>query len=140
MDTAAEEKVSGCTTDRPLNTRAPCQRGTSSAGALAWKNTGVVVNATSCLIPDASLVRIPEGHWCSTDAIENEWSPAMAKKKLIKGAWSKSDTSTLKKLFPNHPTAQVAAKLGRPTDAVKRKAYRMGLKKSRKHPKSKSRA
>ena len=64
----------------------------------------------------------------------------MAQKKLIKGIWSKSDTSQLKKLFPNHPTAQVAAKLGRPTETVKKKASRLGLRKSRKYLKSKSRA
>ena len=34
----------------------------------------------------------------------------MAKKKLVKGLWSKSEVSLLKKLFPNNPTAKVAAK------------------------------
>jgi hypothetical protein len=33
-------------------------------------------------------------------------------------------------LFPSHPTAEVAAELGRPTEAVKKKASRMGLRKS----------
>ncbi len=61
-------------------------------------------------------------------------------KKLIKGLWSKGDISTLKKLFPNNPTAKIAAKLGRPTDAVKKKASRMGLRKSKKHMKSLGRA
>ena len=61
-------------------------------------------------------------------------------KKLIKGLWSKSDLSTLKKLFPNNPTAKIAAKLGRPTDAVKKKASRMGLRKSNKYMKSLGRA
>jgi hypothetical protein len=61
-------------------------------------------------------------------------------KKLIKGMWSKSDLSTLKKLFPNNPTAKIAAKLGRPTDAVKKKASRMGLRKSKKYMKSLGRA
>jgi hypothetical protein len=60
----------------------------------------------------------------------------MAKKKLIKGLWTKSELGQLKKLFPNSPTAQVAAKLGRPTDAVKKKASRMGLRKTRKYMKS----
>jgi hypothetical protein len=59
-----------------------------------------------------------------------------AKKKLVKGLWSKSDLSQLKKLFPNNPTAAIAAKLGRPTDAVKKKASRMGLRKSKKYMKS----
>ena len=60
----------------------------------------------------------------------------MAKKKLVKGLWSKSELSLLKKLFPNNPTAQIAAKLKRPTDAVKKKASRMGLRKSKKYMKS----
>lgn len=57
-------------------------------------------------------------------------------KKLTKGLWTKSDISTLKKLFPNNPTAKIAEKLGRPTDAVKKKASRMGLRKSKKYMKS----
>lgn len=58
------------------------------------------------------------------------------KEKLIKGLWSKSELALLKKLFPNNPTAQIAAKLGRPTDAVKKKASRMRLRKSKRHLKS----
>lgn len=58
------------------------------------------------------------------------------KEKLIKGLWSKSELTLLKKLFPNNPTAQIAAKLGRPTDAVKKKASRMRLRKSKRHLKS----
>lgn len=60
----------------------------------------------------------------------------MAKKKLIKGLWSKSELNLLRKLFSNNPTAKIAAKLGRPTDAVKKKASRMGLRKSKKYMKS----
>ena len=59
-----------------------------------------------------------------------------AKKKAIKGMWTKSEVSLLRKLFPNNPTAKIAAKLGRPTDAVKKKASRMGLRKSKKYMKS----
>jgi hypothetical protein len=62
------------------------------------------------------------------------------RKKLIKGIWSKSELSQLKKLFPNNPTAQIAAKLGRPNDAVKKKASRMGLRKSKRYMKSLGRA
>ncbi len=51
----------------------------------------------------------------------------------LKGSWTKDDVKELKKLFPNRPTAEVAAELGRPTEAVKKKASRMGLKKSRKY-------
>jgi len=58
------------------------------------------------------------------------------KKKLIKGLWSKSELALLKKLFPSNPTAEIAAKLGRPTDAVKKKASRMRLRKSKKYMKS----
>ena len=60
----------------------------------------------------------------------------MAKKKLVKGLWSKSEASLLRKLFPNNPTAKVADRLGRSTDTVKKKASRMGLKKSKKYLKS----
>lgn len=59
-----------------------------------------------------------------------------AKKKGIKGLWSKSEVSLLRKLFPSNPTAKIAARLGRPTDAVKKKASRMGLRKSKKYMKS----
>ena len=63
-----------------------------------------------------------------------------AKKKPVKGLWSKSDIQLLKKLFSSNPTAEIAAKLGRPTDAVKKKASRMGLRKSKKYMKSLGRA
>jgi hypothetical protein len=53
----------------------------------------------------------------------------------MKGSWTKDDVKELKKLFPNRPTAEVAAELGRPTEAVKKKASRMGLRKSRKYMK-----
>ena len=57
-------------------------------------------------------------------------------KKALRGLWSKSEINLLKKLFPNNPTAQIAKRLGRPTDAVKKKASRMGLRKSKKYMKS----
>lgn len=62
------------------------------------------------------------------------------KKKLVKGLWSKSEVNLLKKLFPNNPTAEIAARLERPTDAVKKKASRMRLKKSKKYLRSLGRA
>ncbi len=62
------------------------------------------------------------------------------KKKLIKGLWSRSELTLLKKLFPNNPTVQIAAKLGRPNDAVKKKASRMGLRKSKRYLKTLGRA
>ena len=64
----------------------------------------------------------------------------MSKKKLVKGLWSKSEVGLLKKLFPNNPTTKVATRLGRSTDTVKKKASRMGLKKSKKYLKSLGRA
>lgn len=52
----------------------------------------------------------------------------------------KPDLKTLKKLFPNNPTANVASQRARPTEAVKKKASRMGLRKSKKYMKSLGRA
>jgi len=60
----------------------------------------------------------------------------MAKKKIVKVLWSKSEVALLRKLFPNNPTAQIAARLGRSLDTVKKKASRMGLKKTKKYLKS----
>jgi len=60
----------------------------------------------------------------------------MAKKKPAKGLWSKSEVALLRKLCPNNPTAKVAARLGRSLDTVKKKASRMGLKKTKKYLKS----
>jgi len=61
-------------------------------------------------------------------------------KKAAKGLWSTKDVNQLKKLFASNPTAQIAAKLGRPTEAVKKKASRMGLRKSKRYMKSLGRA
>jgi hypothetical protein len=61
---------------------------------------------------------------------------AKGKKKVKKGLWTKGEVSLLRKLFPSNPTAKIAARLGRPTDAVKKKASRMGLRKSKKYMKS----
>ena len=58
------------------------------------------------------------------------------KKKAPKGLWSKADVNLLKKLFPANPTSKIAKRLGRKTDAVKKKASRMGLRKSKKYLKS----
>ena len=63
-----------------------------------------------------------------------------AKKKLKKGLWTKTELALLKKMFPNNPTAKISAKLGRPNDAVKKKASRMGLRKSKRYMKSLGRA
>jgi hypothetical protein len=58
---------------------------------------------------------------------------AAKKRKAPKGLWTKADVNLLKKLFPSNPTSKIAAKLGRKTDAVKKKASRMGLKKSKQY-------
>jgi len=57
-------------------------------------------------------------------------------KKRAKGFWSKSDINLLKRLFPTTATAKISKKLGRKTDAVKKKASRMGLSKSKSYLKS----
>ncbi len=62
------------------------------------------------------------------------------KKKLKKGLWSRGELTLLKKLFSNNPTAQIAAKLGRPNEAVKKKASRMRLRKSKRYLKTLGRA
>jgi hypothetical protein len=56
--------------------------------------------------------------------------------KAARGTWSSADLKLLKKQFPNVPTADVASKLGRAVDAVKKKASRMGLRKSKKYMKT----
>lgn len=58
------------------------------------------------------------------------------KKKVAKKLWTRRETNLLQKLFGDTPTAKIAAKVGRNTDAVKKKAARMGLRKSRKYLKS----
>jgi hypothetical protein len=58
------------------------------------------------------------------------------KRKKAPKLWSTRDVNLLKKLFPTNPTSKIAAQLRRKTDAVKKKASRMGLKKSKKYLKS----
>ncbi|MFA5239016.1 MAG: hypothetical protein WC476_04815 [Phycisphaerae bacterium] len=58
------------------------------------------------------------------------------KRKKAPALWTTSEINLLKRLFPTNPTSKVAVKLKRKTDAVKKKASRMGLKKSRKYLKS----
>ncbi|MHC4574834.1 MAG: hypothetical protein ACYS76_12020 [Planctomycetota bacterium] len=62
------------------------------------------------------------------------------KRRSPKGLWTKADVNLLKRLFPANPTSKIAARLGRKTDAVKKKASRMGLKKSRQYLKKLGRA
>jgi hypothetical protein len=58
------------------------------------------------------------------------------KRKKAPKQWSTRDVNLLTKLFPTNPTSKIAKKLRRKTDAVKKKASRMGLKKSKKYLKS----
>jgi hypothetical protein len=61
----------------------------------------------------------------------------MAKRrKSARGTWSTKDLNVLVRNFPGTPTAEIAKKVGRRLDAVKKKASRMGLKKSRRYLKS----
>ncbi len=57
-------------------------------------------------------------------------------RRQTKGSWTRDDLKQLKKLFSDRPTAEVAASLNRPTEAVKKKASRMGLKKSNRYMRS----
>ncbi len=65
---------------------------------------------------------------------------AAKRKKASKGLWSKADVNLLKKLFPTNPTSKIAKQLMRKTDAVKKKASRMGLRKTKRYLKSIGRA
>ncbi len=65
---------------------------------------------------------------------------ATKRKKLVKGLWSNAEIKLLKKEFPNKSCTEVAQKLGRPFYAVKRKAYRLGIYKSKRYLKSIGRA
>jgi len=58
------------------------------------------------------------------------------KKKALKGLWATRELNLLKRLFADNPTAAIAAKLGRSTETVKKKASRMGLRKSKRYMKS----
>ena len=57
-------------------------------------------------------------------------------KKPVKGLWTTREVNLLKKMFPTNPTAKIAKSLGRPMDAVKKKASRMKLRKSKRYLKS----
>lgn len=65
---------------------------------------------------------------------------AVTRKRRARGLWSAADVALLKKLFPSNPTAEIAKQLRRKTDAVKKKASRMGLRKSKRYLKSIGRA
>jgi len=63
----------------------------------------------------------------------------MARKKIVtekRGPWSRDEIKELRKLFPKMATAEVARAIGRPVEATKKKASRMGLTKSPKYLRS----
>jgi len=60
----------------------------------------------------------------------------VAKRRKAPKLWTTRDVNLLKKLFPANPTSKIAKQLRRKTDAVKKKASRMGLRKSKKYLKS----
>ena len=62
------------------------------------------------------------------------------KKKLVTGVFSKNEIKVLKKLFGNTSTKDIAAKLNRKPKSVEARAYRLGLKKTKKYLKSIGRA
>lgn len=57
-------------------------------------------------------------------------------KKLVTGVFSKAETKTLKKMFPNTSTKEIAKKLNRKPKSVEAKASNLGLKKTTKYLKS----
>ena len=61
---------------------------------------------------------------------------AAKRKNLKKGPWLTREINLLKKSFSTTPTAEIARQLGRPLDAVKKKASRMKLRKSKRYLKS----
>ena len=54
-----------------------------------------------------------------------------ARKQLKRGHWNAGEVKQLRKLFGNHSTITVAAILNRGSDACKKKASRLGLKKTK---------
>jgi len=59
-----------------------------------------------------------------------------AKRKKAPKLWKPAEVKLLRKLFSTTPTSEIAKKLRRKTDAVKKKASRMGLRKSKKYLRS----
>lgn len=62
------------------------------------------------------------------------------KKKINTGLWTKQEIKMLRALFPKTRTREVAATIGRPPEATKKKAHKLGLKKSKRYLKSIGRA
>jgi hypothetical protein len=61
----------------------------------------------------------------------------MAKRqKVTTGLWSKDEIKKLRKIFPNMSTREAAEKVGRPLETTRKKAYKLGLHKSKQYLKS----
>jgi len=54
-------------------------------------------------------------------------------KKVVTGFWSAGEVARLRKHYPHMSTRKVAQKLGRTTKAVEIKAFKLGLRKSKKY-------
>ena len=65
-----------------------------------------------------------------------EGSIMAKKKKLVTGVFSKDELKVLKKLFGNTSTKEIADKLNRKQKSVETRAYKLGLKKTKKYLKS----
>ncbi len=53
----------------------------------------------------------------------------MAKKHFHSSPYSEGEERILRKMWPDHTCAQIAKKIGRTVDAVRKKAIRLGLRK-----------
>ena len=65
---------------------------------------------------------------------------AKKSKRGRKRTWTREEILFLKKEFPKKSCSEVAKKIGRPLYAVKKKAYRLGIYKSKKYLESIGRA
>ena len=59
-----------------------------------------------------------------------------SKKRRVRASWTTKEINLLKKLYPTNPTSKIASRFGRKVDAVKKKAARLGLRKTRRYLKS----
>jgi len=65
---------------------------------------------------------------------------AKRRKKITTGPWSKAEIKQLRQLYPKMTTREAAETIGRPVEATKKKAYKLGLSKSKRYLKSIGRA
>lgn len=58
---------------------------------------------------------------------------AQPNRKFQTGPWSKEETKLLKRSYRGHSTAVMAVWINRPLGAIKKKASRLGLRKTKKY-------